>query len=251
LIGGIDEALLVSAYDIDNHLLSDDDSFRTGFAHSQYADPQVLFIDNGWYERDGPPPASSFVKVFSPPQPWSQDQYFALLDSLDTDIKAVAVSWDNEDSTYTEQIELAQETMASRARYASAILLKRPKGVSYHDLNRMTGSDISNMRRFDIIGVTEKELGETILDRLHTLATFRERLDENDITAPIHIFGGLDPLETPLYFSAGAEIFDGLGWLRYAYRNGIAIRQETNAMMDLKVIVVPENWTGRYVKVGR
>ena len=28
---------------------------------------------------------------------------------------------------------------------------------------------------------------------------------------------------TPLYFFAGAQLFDGLSWLRYAFLNGIAV----------------------------
>jgi hypothetical protein len=36
------------------------------------------------------------------------------------------------------------------------------------------------------------------------------------------VFGSLDPIGSPLYFLAGAEIFDGLTWLRYGYNNGTA-----------------------------
>jgi len=40
------------------------------------------------------------------------------------------------------------------------------------------------------------------------------------VDIPIHIFGSLDPLTTILYFLAGAEIFDGLTWLRFGYHAG-------------------------------
>ena len=74
------------------------------------------------------------------------------------------------------------------------------------------------LRTFDIVGVTEREIGESIHDRLVNIARLRKSLNAAEVTIPIHVFGGLDPLLTPLYFAAGAEIFDGLGWLRYAYQ---------------------------------
>jgi hypothetical protein len=48
-------------------------------------------------------------------------------------------------------------------------------------------------------------------------------MDEAEIKAPIHIFGSLDPITSVLYFIAGAEIFDGLTWVRYSYYQGRAI----------------------------
>jgi len=40
---------------------------------------------------------------------------------------------------------------------------------------------------------------------------------------PIHVFGSLDTLSTLLYFVMGADIFDGLTWLRYGYEEGRTI----------------------------
>jgi hypothetical protein len=39
------------------------------------------------------------------------------------------------------------------------------------------------------------------------------------VSIPIHIFGSLDSVSTPLYFFAGADIFDGLSWARFVYHN--------------------------------
>src|SRR5207244_643611 len=38
-----------------------------------------------------------------------------------------------------------------------------------------------------------------------------------------------DPLLSPLYFLAGAELFDGLSWLRYAYLDGLSVYGESLA----------------------
>ena len=35
------------------------------------------------------------------------------------------------------------------------------------------------------------------------VAKLRELLDRADVDVPIHVFGALDPLYTPLYYAAG------------------------------------------------
>ena len=71
-----------------------------------------------------------------------------------------------------------------------------------------------------MIGVTEDEIGESMAERLTFLTELRNALEQAGLATPIHVFGGLDPLMTPLYFWAGADVFDGLSWLRYAYGDG-------------------------------
>jgi hypothetical protein len=87
--------------------------------------------------------------------------------------------------------------------------------------------NIKKVRKFHILGVAEKELGRNLLDKLVNTAKIRVALDRAEINIPIHIYGGLDPTITPLYFFVGAEIFDGVSWLRYAFKNGIAIYHDS------------------------
>ena len=60
-----------------------------------------------------------------------------------------------------------------------------------------------------------------------TIAHIRIAMKDSGANAPIHIFGSLDPVTTPLYFIAGADIFDGLSWLRYTFSNGDAYYMES------------------------
>src|SRR5207237_2818802 len=89
--------------------------------------------------------------------------------------------------------------------------------VSFADVT----SDIDELRGFDVIGVTEKELGESLLDRMETIARIRVALDQATIQTPLHVFGSLDPLLSVMYFASGAEIFDGLTWLYLASHDGL------------------------------
>ena len=84
-------------------------------------------------------------------------------------------------------------------------------------------ADAEELRSFDIVGVTEKELGRTMLDRMAQIAKLRLAMDEAGVKIPLHIFGALDPLSVCLYYISGAEIFDGLSWLRYGYMDGLCI----------------------------
>ena len=61
------------------------------------------------------------------------------------------------------------------------------------------------------------------MDRMVNVARLRAALDAEDVNIPVHVFGALDPLSVCLYFIAGAEIFDGLTWIRYAYHAGRCI----------------------------
>ena len=234
LIGGIEESLLISAYDIKYGLLEDMDAFRSGFRNSRYAQPRVLVIDSGWYEKIGSPPGSPFAVDVGEPQPWEKADYAYVIDGLDEDACPIVVSWDHT-GPYEEQIQRAQDFFGGRGHLVSVLLLKPPSGSRFHHFDKLSGEHVANLRAFDIIGVTERELGESILDRLVNTSKLRELLDAKGVSHPIHIFGGLDPLITPLYFAAGAEIFDGLGWLRYAYREGVAMHWTVGTLLDKQI----------------
>ncbi|MDE2987116.1 MAG: hypothetical protein OXT70_03565 [Chloroflexota bacterium] len=232
LVGLLEEALLVSAYDIHHGFLVDSTAFSSNFHASRYAKPKVLVIDSGWYEKNGSPPAGPFSKDLNEPRDWNETDYKSTIDNLDEDLTPIVVSWD-EIGPYAEQIRRSQEFFGDRTHIASSLLLKPPLASKpFHALDQLSDADAKNLRAFDIIGVTERELGDNAIDRLVGIASLRSQLDKLDVSSPIHVFGGLDPLFTPLYFAAGAELFDGLGWLRYAYREGVAMHRDAGMLFD-------------------
>ena len=99
---------------------------------------------------------------------------------------------------------------------------------------------IKKFLAFDILGITEKELGKNLMDRLKSLAKLRLAMDREEIRIPIHVWGGLDPINTPLYFFAGAEIFDGISWLRYAYVDGVAVYRDSYSIL-MEEIETPQD----------
>lgn len=231
LVAATDDSLLVSAYDIFHNFLVDSAAFSSGFKQSRYAIPRLLVIDSGWYEKNGGPPAGPFAGELTEPLSWQEPQYLATIDGLDGELTPIVVNWDHIGS-YDEQIAHAQSFFGARPSVGSTLLLKPPPGSRFHRFRTLSDETVANLRAFDIIGVTEREIGESILDRLQAITELRRHLDRVEVDAPVHVFGGLDPLYTPLYFAAGAELFDGLGWLRYAYREGVAMHREAAALLD-------------------
>jgi hypothetical protein len=224
------ESLLISAYDIYHEQVLAADSLRSGFASSPYAEPALLIVDSGWYESTQGSDTGQPREETEASADWTFDLYTRTIDSLDAGIRANVVSFD-QDSAYDSQIAAAQEFFANRDRFISTIMLKPPGRAEYHHVKDL-GPHAERLRAFDIIGVTEKELGNTIVKRLKALVELRDLLDASGVTAPIHIFGGLDPLYTPLYYSAGGEIFDGLSWLRYAYHDGLCISRDALPLIN-------------------
>jgi hypothetical protein len=232
LIHSISEAVLISAFDIHHHFVASAGAFQKGFQSSVYAGVKVIFIDSGWYEKSvGLTSGLWYYEVGDQPLGFQQQDYIAVIDSLDAHVAAVIVSWDSPGS-YVDQIKAAQDFFGARRRFSSDVLLKPLRTRRYHDFNELSGADAARLKAFDVVGVTEKELGDSLLSRLSSLAQLRSRMDGAKVTAPIHVFGGLDPLFTPLYFAAGAEIFDGLSWLRYAFRDGLSVAHDNARLLD-------------------
>ena len=234
----LQESLLVSAYDIGHGLLDSVHAFRVGFKRSDYARPRLLVIDSGGYEKKGSPSGSPFAGIPGGPLPWEESDYVRVIDSLDPDAAPAVVNWDST-GPYAEQIRRARDFFENREQLGSVFLFKPPAGTNYHSLDTLSSENVALLRTFDIVGVTEREIGESIHDRLVNIARLRKSLDAAEVRTPIHVFGGLDPTHTPLYFAAGAEIFDGLGWLRYAYRDGVAIHRAAGGLLSGNVQEAP------------
>ena len=186
---------------------------------------------------------STEVKSFSyQPRPgYGETEYHTVLNQMSkvmNSLHLIVTNFDygNYGMQLSSQIQTAKELFYKYPRCLSDFIIKPwSKQSKFVEPSRMTPDDFANLRGFNIIGVTEKELGPNLLDRLMKVAALRKGLDDAGINAPVHIWGGLDPILTPLFFFAGAEVFDGVSWLRYAYSTGVAINRECYAVLEPKV----------------
>ncbi|NMC59241.1 MAG: hypothetical protein GYA51_07660 [Candidatus Methanofastidiosa archaeon] len=205
----IKESILVSAYDI------------------YYSDKlpeiftELIFLDSGGYECAVDNNISELGYYRPEAHKWTLDNYLEVISKWPKDIPTVVISYDHplERETIEEQVNKANELFNQTDNVLKEFLIKPEMADSNINLENLL-ENIDLLSSFDIIGVTEKELGNSIFDRMFTIAKIRQELDKKDIEIPLHIFGSLDTVTTPLYYFSGADIFDGLSWLRFTFQNG-------------------------------
>ena len=240
----ITECALVSAYDVAHQHITSVPTY-----------PEYLILDSGGYECSKDMELSdnrnnNYVEVS-----WTFDQLTRVLDDWRAPQPTLAVSYDHPKHRVAvkDQIARAHDLFKGR-KFGREILLKpHSQDAARINVDEIVES-IYDLRDFDVIGFTEKELGYSIFDRMQKIARMRNALTKIGLETPIHIFGSLDTISTPLYFFAGADIFDGLTWLRYSYVDGHAVYQKNAAALKYGIRINdrdidPKIWFENYQQI--
>lgn len=66
----------------------------------------------------------------------------------------------------------------------------------------------------EIIGITERDLGNSLLERAENLRLIRQELNKMKRDIPIHLLGTGNPTSILIYFLYGADFFDALEWCK-------------------------------------
>jgi len=198
---------------------------------------ELVFIDSGGYElsEDFDSSEPKIVR-YTPDTSFNKEAHIEVLELLPKNCPIVISNFDDQTRGLEtrEQILEATRLFNNYGHFLHDFIIKPTRKANYIKPDEIEG-DIENMRGFDIIGMTDKELGNTMLKRMVCIAKLRNALDRHSMTIPIHVWGGLDPVLTPLYFIAGAEIFDGISWLRYGYLNDTAISRDSYNAIELGI----------------
>jgi|SRR5579859_3485650 len=222
----VDGATLVSAYDLHYKKISPPFDFAS-----------VIFLDSGGYEASKDMDLSDFGDKQHVALPWTQELHEAELAKWQPGVPSVLISYDHPQQRIPieEQIIRAKRMASGRDDFIREILLKPETAIQ--TLLQMPDviRNVHGFAEFDVIGVTEKEIGNSIIDRMKNIAKLRRALDKAGLDTPIHVFGSLDTVTTPLYFLAGADIFDGLTWLRFAYHQGQTIYKQNYGALKFGV----------------
>jgi len=235
VIDDLTESLLISAYDVHHGLLPDHE-LLTGDERAEtiYDAPALLVLDSGGYELSDAFDSGERNRGPRVVRSFGRPEFDLVVSRLARDRNLLVVTYDEPDVQrllYREQREAAQEFADRYPQLKIDFLLKPPAGDAYI-VPAKIAAEAGALARFDVVGVTEKELGDTLLDRVLCLAGLRCLLDSSGGAAvPLHVFGALDPVLTPVYFMAGAEVFDGLSWLRYAYYDETAVHPDELAVL--------------------
>jgi hypothetical protein len=219
----ISSAVLISAYDLHFKLAK----------LPNYAD--TIFVDSGGYEalKDVDAAAAGDQSIPAD-RTWTEERYQASLAGIAARAPFVAVSYDhpNEPLSLPEQLQRAERLFPTRPELVQEFLIKPEPLETYVDAKTII-AQINRLVTFPILGVTDKELGGTMMERLICVARIRKALSAVGAQNPIHVFGSLDPLTSPLYFLAGADIFDGLAWLKYGFSGGRTVYRQNFEVVEL------------------
>jgi len=183
---------------------------------------ELIFLDSGGYESAIEKEVSEFGLYKPDPHEWDQQKHLESIKRWDEDIPTVVISYDHpsERISIEKQIENAKKLFKSKSGILKELLIKPETRDSRRVNLKNFFEKVDDVASFDILGFTEKELGKSILDRMINIARVRQHLEGYQIEIPLHIFGSLDTITTPLYYISGADIFDGLSWLRFVFENG-------------------------------
>ena len=183
--------------------------------------PELIILDSGGYEVSDESDLSEVVRPRADGSLWSLEKLESVLDAWPDSMPAIFVSYDHfkERRPFAKQISGARKLFRKRRSQLNCFLIKQETAAqkSLEQVLKTATARADELRSFDVIGLTEKGLGKSPLERMVRIAKLRRALDEAKVVSPIHVFGSLDPVSITLYFLAGAEIFDGLTWLRYAF----------------------------------
>jgi len=221
----ITRTCLVSAYDVHYRYVPQPHDLRITV--------DLMFLDSGGYEVSEDRDLSAVEKPVHRPKEWDAAKLRTIWDRWPASLPAVLVSYDhsNHRRPVTEQLRDAKQAALAKPGHLHSFLLK-PQAQEERSLEpalRALQAQVAELAGFQLLGVTEKELGNSPLERMVRLAELRRSLDDASLSMPIHVFGALDPLSVCLYFVAGAEVFDGLTWSRYAYNAGQCVYLHNNA----------------------
>ncbi len=192
----------------------------------------VAMFDSGTYEVNGEEIESGALQHTSSVVNWTRAQYQEILGMIDHRGNAILVNFDHFGSL-EEQIRKASEDFSLAPFAASDFLIKPTTPSAWINLPRLGQYD-EELRRFDIIGITAREAGESLLKRCSTIVMLRDLLDEANLAVPIHVFGAISPYEVLTYFFCGGDIFDGLNWLRWAFQDYGSVPIKESAIWDMK-----------------
>lgn len=215
----IRDTLLLSAYDL-----------FYGNINMPKQGADVVFIDSGGYEATVEYDLAETIHTPYQPKEWDAERHCLALEKVDTLSALVLVSFDSPQHDVRSQINQAREFFAKYPNCATDFLLK-PHRTAFIGPN-LIDENFDELSSFDILGITEKELGETIQIRAFNLMNIRTMLNQKGIDIPIHIFGCLDPISIWLYSLCGADIFDGLSWLRFVYQENLPIYRNSWAVKN-------------------
>ena len=170
--------------------------------------------------------------VPAPAASWTRDRHHQTLATIDNTANIVLVNFDHP-GKIDNQVASASRDFSVIPSAATDFLIKPEPDTGLVNVAKLsTRSD--DLGQFDVIGITAREAGSSLLARCRSVVMLRDALTDAGLNLPIHVFGAITPKEVLTYYFCGADVFDGLNWLRQAFRNLETVPIEDTAFEAMK-----------------
>ena len=192
----------------------------------------VVIVDSGLYETNKGWLESGDRHVPPPDTRWTRKQYHETVKRIGDGGNAMLINFDHV-GTLEDQIDRASKDFSLAPHAASDFLIKPTDVTEWVNIPKLS-QYLEALKQFDAIGITARESGGSFLKRCSSIVTLRELLNDAGLDTPIHVFGAINPYEVLAFFFCGADIFDGLNWLRLAFRSDGSVPIDESALEDMK-----------------
>ena len=193
-------AFLVSAYDLYYHPM------RARFTKEISKLSQngfTVLLDSGHYEA-----------YWRSDKKWTFDKLKKILKGTEADLYfSFDVFYDEKKNRPKEHVKETIKYAAMTAgaqRYGITIPIIHGVPKNFTDIVKKVVKGISP----EIIGITERELGDSLLERASNLGLIRKELDKTGKNVAIHLLGTGNTTSLLVYFLCGADFFDALEWCK-------------------------------------
>lgn len=232
----ITDETLVSAYDV----------HYGNIKESDFGFPTLIFLDSGGYEAGIDADFSDVQKRPHVPLDWKKSYFDSVLSNWTFAVPTVVIAYDHPTRRYeiSRQLSIAKKLSVEYPNAPIEVLLKPQPGEKFLNTQAII-DERETLAEFPIVGVTEKEIGRSLFERMENIAKIRQALSAVEAETSIHVFGSLDPISTPLYFLSGADIFDGLTWLRYGFVDTGAMYKHNFGALKLPITSTDDIVNGR------
>ena len=206
----------------------------------------VVILDSGLYETKDESIESTGLNSSPRVANWTRELYHETVKGVGKGSNAILVNFDHV-GELEDQIERASEDFSLAPHAASDFLVKPTKSSEWVNIPKLS-QHLEALSQFDVIGITARESGDSFLKRCSSIVMLRDLLNDAGLDTPIHVFGAIKPYEVLTYFFCGADIFDGLNWLRLSFRGESSIPIDESAIEHLKwnlpdSDLLAEEWT--------
>ena len=192
----------------------------------------VVILDSGLYETKTESVEPHYFHTHASEFIWTKEHYHEVVKGMGKGGNIILINFDHV-GRLDDQITKASKDFSLASHAASDFLVKPADEAEWVNIPKL-GYHLEALKQFSVIGITAREAGNSFLKRCSSIVMLRDLLDGADLDTPIHVFGAINLYEVLAYFFCGADIFDGLNWLRLAFRENSAVPIDESAMENMK-----------------